>query len=139
MKIDIQDIVLVAVPENTRKYRQYGIKVLLKPQDDFQLKRGLVWELGVLSPDRKYFKTLRELNEVASYVVGAGCIVRVRKIFAKTNAVFKLSDLHKKNKEMLQRQLDPIIKNKNEEIRKIRREKKLREELLKDRQEYLNF
>lgn len=139
MKIDIQYIALVAVPENTKKYRQYGIKMPLKPQDDFQLKRGLVWEFAIFSSDKKYYKTIRELNDVASYVVGGGCVVPVRKIFSKTKGVITLSALHKKNKEILQKQLEPILRKKNEEVRKIRRAKKLREELLKDRKEYLNF
>ena len=68
MKINIDDIVLVAVPESTKKYREYGIKLPAGQKDDFQLSRGQVWELGILNHQKNHFKTIREIGSNGYYV-----------------------------------------------------------------------
>ncbi|MBR5226540.1 MAG: hypothetical protein IKV69_00535 [Clostridia bacterium] len=157
MKIDLQDIVLVAVPENTKKYREYGVRFPNAQKDDFQLNRGIVWELGILNHQKNHFKPLREISEKAYYVVGEGCVQRskhniftvkidgMREIVRLKSPTSEMADwieikaLHQKNKALIKSQLDPVLNAKIAENKKLARQKKIREELLKDRQEYLNF
>ncbi|MBQ2713590.1 MAG: hypothetical protein IJF22_01290 [Clostridia bacterium] len=157
MKINIDDIVLVAVPESTKKYREYGIKLPAGQKDDFQLSRGLVWELGVLNHQKNHFKTVREIDSNGYYVVGEGCVKKSRynaftvKIGGVQESLWlknptdvcpdwiDVKTLHQKNKALIKSQLDPVLNQKIAENKKLLRAKKLREELLKDRQEYLNF
>ena len=143
MKISLDDIVLVAVPENTKKYREYGVKLPSAQKDDFQLSRGAVWEFGILNPACNHFKTVRELDKEAYYVVGAGCVKKLNIALEQKGENFEkgieLKTLHKKNKTFIKAQLDPVLKAKILETQKRQRAKKLREELLRDRQEYLKF
>ena len=139
MKIDLQDIVLVAVPENTKKYRDYGIKLPAGQKDDFQLNRGIVWEFGILNHQKNHFKTVREIAEKHYYVVGEGCVKSLGNIANGLEEIMEIKALHQKNKALIKSQLDPVLNAKIAENKKLARQKKIREELLKDRQEYLNF
>ena len=143
MKIDMQDVVLVAVPESTKKYREYGIKLPAGQKDDFQLSRGLVWELGILNHKKNHFKTIREIGSNGYYVVGEGCVKNLKLPIESKGENFEngldIRILHQKNKALIKSQLDPVLNQKIAENKKLARAKKLREELLKDRQEYLNF
>ena len=139
MKIDLQDIVLVAVPENTKKYREYGVRFPSAQKDDFQLSRGLVWELGVLNHQKNHFKTVREIGLKGYYVVGKGCVKSLGNIANGLEEIMEIKALHQKNKALIKSQLDPVLNAKIAENKKLARQKKIREELLKDRQEYLNF
>ena len=139
MKIDLQDIVLVAVPENTKKYREYGVRFPNAQKDDFQLNRGIVWELGILNHQKNHFKPLREISEKGYYVVGEGCVKSLGNIANGLEEIMEIKALHQKNKALIKSQLDPVLNAKIAENKKLARQKKIREELLKDRQEYLNF
>ena len=139
MKIDMQDVVLVAVPENTKKYREYGIKLPAGQKDDFQLSRGQVWELGILNHQKNHFKTIREIGSNGYYVVGEGCVKSFNARAEELGETVEIKTLHQKNKALIKSQLDPVLNQKIAESKKLLRAKKLREELLKDRQEYLNF
>ena len=143
MKIDMKDIVLVAVPESTKKYREYGVRFPSAQKDDFQLSRGLVWELGVLNHQKNHFKTVREIDSNGYYVVGDGCVKDIKLPIESKGENFEngvdIRTLHQKNKALIKSQLDPVLNQKIAENKKLLRAKKLREELLKDRQEYLNF
>ena len=143
MKIDMQDVVLVAVPENTKKYREYGVKFPSAQKDDFQLSRGQVWELGILNHQKNHFKTIREIGSNSYYVVGDGCVKDIKLPIESKGENFEngvdIRTLHQKNKALIKSQLDPVLNQKIAESKKLLRAKKLREELLKDRQEYLNF
>ena len=139
MKIDMQDVVLVAVPENTKKYREYGVRFPSAQKDDFQLSRGLVWEFGVLNHKKNHFKTVREIGLKGYYVVGEGCVKSLGNIANGLEEIMEIKALHQKNKALIKSQLDPVLNAKIAENKKLARQKKIREELLKDRQEYLNF
>lgn len=139
MKINIDDIVLVAVPESTKKYREYGVRFPSAQKDDFQLSRGLVWELGVLNHQKNHFKTIREIGSNGYYVVGDGCVKSFNARAEELKETVEIKTLHQKNKALIKSQLDPVLNQKIAENKKLLRAKTLREELLKDRQEYLNF